>query len=160
LVDRGLKGDDPAAAPWPWKAWGRAVAALVFFAALRFGGRALSVGLISSFRNEPASFFSPPFRRQLEIVTGVVPPGVALLHIFHEFYLPRCWQRALYPRNPLEPVQPPDFGPKSLRRIRERIGARYAISAGSPPMDPGFRWHRVLDPIPGTGETWFGELAP
>ncbi len=105
--------------------------------------------------------FSPSFRKQVAVVRSIVPPGSRLLHVSHEGYIPASWQRALYPGNPVRFVfQPRDIEPSSLQEIRKHFGARYAISAGDPPVDPGFLWYRVLEPIPGTGQTWFGEIAP
>lgn len=140
----------------------RTFSILVAAAAVLFGGRALRGDLRVAFRDAPRSAFPPEFLTQRDTVTRILSPGEPLLHISAapEGWVSRLWQRALYPRNPTIVVQPPFDGP-SIRAIRDRHAARFAISAGAPPFDPGYRWKVILVPLPGqVGEVWFGELAP
>jgi hypothetical protein len=121
-----------------------------------------------AFRNEipratsPAeSVFSPAFREQLRIVENRVPAGAPVLHISAqpEPWFSRLWQRGLYPRNPIIVIQPWDY--PRLAELRTKYATRFAVSAGKPPLDPGFAWKVDLGAVPGLpGATWFGELAP
>lgn len=140
----------------------KAAAGLVLAASLWIGVGALDADLRRAFRDAPRSVFAPEFRAQRDRVTQVVPPGESLLYLSEtpEVWHSRLWQRALYPRNSVIEVQPPQ-SPARLRELRKRYGARFAISWGNPPFDPDYRWKVALGTLPGlAGETWFGELAP
>jgi hypothetical protein len=77
-----------------------------------------------------------------------------------EYWYSRLWQRALYPRNDAILVYPP-WNQARLQELRRKYGARFAISAGDPPSDPGYLWKIDLGPLPlGPGRDWFGELNP
>jgi hypothetical protein len=132
---------------------------MVIAAAGWFGFRPLLSNFAAATRRPPASFFSPEFLKQVSTVTRSVSPGAPLLH-FGGWVSAYLWQRALYPRNAVKLLLPEDAVPATIRQARDDFGANYAISVGDPPTDPGFLWHRVLDPVPGGGETWFGKLAP
>ena len=139
----------------------RAVSILVGVAALFCGGRAIRHD-VWIFAGPPQTPFPPPFREQLHAVTERLPPGAFVMHLSAtpEYWYSRLWQRALYPRNESVVMQPP-LSPQRLREIRARYGARFAISAGNPPYDPGYLWRVRLGQLPGVpGESWFGELAP
>jgi hypothetical protein len=140
----------------------RAASILAAAAALLNGAGAVRNDLIVAFRDAPRSVFSPEFLAQRDTVTRTVPAGEFLLHISAtpETWASRLWQRVLYPRNPTVVVQPP-FDRQSIRTIQKKYAARFAISAGTPPFDPGYRWRVTLVPVPGQrDDAWFGELAP
>jgi hypothetical protein len=147
--------------------WGRfalhAAAGLVLAASALSGVPRLAREIRVAFRDAGLSVFPTEFQRQRAVVEKTAPPGAVFLHISDWASDPgtgwysRLWQRALYPRN-LVIVVMRDLQPERLQLLRRRFGARYAISVGSPPIDPGFLWHRDLGVVPGSGQTWFGEL--
>ncbi|HWZ86137.1 MAG TPA: hypothetical protein VN032_08050 [Thermoanaerobaculia bacterium] len=112
---------------------------------------------------EPArTAFHPLFRAQLDEVRGRLPAGAELLHLSAspEYWYSRLWQRALYPDNETILMQPP-LSLDRVHALRAKYRARFAISAGDPPFDPGFLWKIDLGPLAlGPGQNWFGELAP
>ena len=139
----------------------RALSILVGAAALLCGARALRREAWV-FGGPPQTSFPSPFREQLHTVTERLPPGAFVMHLSSapEYWYSRLWQRALYPRNESVVMQQP-LSPEHLRDIRAKYGARFAISAGDPPYDPGYLWKIRLGSLPGVpGESWFGELAP
>lgn len=132
-------------------------------------GAAAVVCGTSALRRTALVFASPPqttlslqFLAQLQTVTQRLPPGEFVLHLSAtpEYWYSRLWQRALYPRNDSIVMQPP-LSPERLREMRSKYGVRFAISAGDPPLDPGYLWRIDLGRLPSVpGETWFGELGP
>jgi hypothetical protein len=112
-------------------------------------------------KSPASSVFSPEFRAQVRAVEARLPPGASVLHVCaqQEGWFSRLWQRALYPNHRTIVVQPWDV--PRLGEFRAKYGARFAISAGKPPIDPGYLWMVDLGRIPGLpGVTWFGELRP
>jgi hypothetical protein len=106
--------------------------------------------------------FHPLFLTQLREVKGRLPPKTEVLHLsaYPEYWYSRLWQRALYPDNETISIQPP-LSLERVHTLRAKYGARFAISAGDPPFDPGFLWKIDLGPLAlGPSQTWFGELAP
>jgi hypothetical protein len=139
----------------------RTFSILVGAAALLCGVRALRRE-VYLFDGPPRTAFLPEFRAQLRTVTERLPPGEHVLHLSAtpEYWYSRLWQRALYPRNEAIVMRPP-ISSERLREIRARYGARFAISAGDPPADPGYLWKVDLGPVPLIrGTSWFGELQP
>ena len=91
-----------------------------------------------------------------------MPAGTVVLHLSAapEYWYSRLWQRVLYPRNETIVMQQP-LTAERVRELRAKYGARFAISAGNPPWDPGYLWKVELGPLPSVpGVTWFGELGP
>ena len=137
----------------------RAFSILVGVAALACGGAALRREAIV-FWSPPQTPFRPEFRAQVQTVTRRLPAGERVLHLSSspEFWYSRLWQRALYPRNEVIVIQPP-WDRELVREMGSKHGARYVISAGRPPLDPGYLWRIDLGRLPGvSSETWFGEL--
>lgn len=140
-------------------------AVLVAAASAVSGSLGLARDLRIAFRDAWPSVFPGQFQRQVKTVEETVPPGAVFFHIADASKDPgtgwysRLWQRALYPRN-LVIVLLNDLRPEHLEELRKRYRVRYAISVGTPPIDPGFRWHRELGSVPGSHQTWFGELRP
>jgi hypothetical protein len=164
-VDAARPRGDVREPRW-WRAveyWALRPASVAIAAAwLVFGVRALRLDIRTAHVYAPKNIFPDVVLAQREIITNAVPPGEFVLHLSAqtENWMSRLWQRLLYPRNPTVVVQPP-FGPAEIRNLRSRFGARFAISAGDPPYDPGYRWRIPFEPAPGElGQVWFGELAP
>ena len=145
---------------WQLVLAGRTLSVLVAGAALLCGARAFrrQLPLLTS----PAStVFSPEFRAQVRAVEARLPPGAPVLHVCgrQEGWFSRLWQRALYPDHRTIVVQPWDV--PRLGELRAKYGARFAISVGKPPVDPGYVWMVDLGQVPDLpGVTWFGELRP
>lgn len=145
--------------------WPLVLAARLFFvfvavAALLCGFRAFRRE-IPAIESPSRTVFSPEFREQVRRVTARLPAGASVLHVSSapEPWFSRLWQRALHPRYRTIVVQPWDV--PRIAEFRAKYGARFAISAGHPPLDPGFLWKVDLGEVPGlAGVTWFGELAP
>jgi hypothetical protein len=140
-----------------------AIAVVFVAAAVLFGGRAIRLDLPVVYRDAPRSALPPTFRSQMEVVLRTFPPGAALLHVSSvpESWYSRMWERALYPRNAVVSLQPPELDPASFRRARERFGIRFAISVGNSSPGNGYRWSVPMGTLPGLDEeAWFGELAP
>jgi hypothetical protein len=134
---------------------------LVGAAALACGARALRRDAFV-FTGPPRTPFPSEFRRQFRTVTERLPAGAFVLHLSAspESWYSRLWQRALYPRNDSIVMQPP-LSPERVQEMRSKYGARFAISAGDPPFDPGYVWRIDLGRLPKVpSETWFGELGP
>jgi hypothetical protein len=138
----------------------RTLSLLVAAASIVCGARA-ALHSASRFSARPEKVLALEFRDQVRAVQAKVKPGEVILHVSAapEFWYSRLWQRALYPRNEVIVLQPP-VTPDRLRELRSRYGAHTAISAGDPPVDPGFAWKVDLGRASGAGETWLGELRP
>jgi hypothetical protein len=97
---------------------------------------------------------------QLAEIRRIAPRGSRFIWLNRtpEFWFSRVWQRLLYP-DPMYFVEDhPDLETR-FRQTREAHGVQYVFSAGSPPIDPGYRWRISLVPNPGLpGELWFGEV--
>ncbi len=149
-----------------WRALAlEAAAVLVMAASVISGGLALPREVRVAFRDAWPSVFPGQLQQQLAVVEASVPPGPALLHVSDWASDPgtgwysRLWQRALYPRNAVVLLMR-DITPERIAELRRQYRPRYAISVGTPPIDPGFLWHRDLGVVPGSRQTWFGELRP
>jgi hypothetical protein len=138
----------------------RILSVLVAVASLLCGVRAFRRQMPVLMSPAP-SVFSPEFRAQVRAVEARLPPGAPVLHVCaqQEGWFSRLWQRALYPDHRTIVVQPWDV--PRLGELRAKYSARFVISAGRPPVDPGYLWKVDLGPVPGLpGVTWFGELRP
>jgi hypothetical protein len=145
---------------WQFLLAARTLSVIVAGAALLCGARAFRRQM--PFLANPAeSIFSVEFREQLRAVEARLPTGAPVLHVSaeQEGWFSRLWQRALYPNHKTIVVQPWDI--PRLPELRAKYGARFAISVGKPPVDPGYVWKVDLGKVPGLpGVTWFGELRP
>jgi hypothetical protein len=145
---------------WPGVLTGRVFSVLVAVAAL-FCGVSAIVKEFPVAASPARSVFSPELKAQVRAVKARLPPGASVLYVpaRQEAWFSRLWQRALYPDFRTIVVQPWDK--PRLAEVRAKYGARFAISAGTPPEDLGFLWKIDLGVAPGLqGTTWFGELAP
>jgi hypothetical protein len=113
-----------------------------------------------TFRSRAIPVIPAAQRRDIRFIHRWIPDDEPLLFLSDgsDPWTPRTWERALSP----EPVafllttEPP----RATTVLRRRFHIRWAISAGTPPPDPGFAWHRRLAPIPGSStQYWFGRLS-
>ncbi len=123
---------------WQLVLAGRTLSVLVAGAALLCGTRAF-LRQLPALRGPASTVFSPEFRAQVRAVEARLPPGAPVLHVCarQEGWFSRLWQRALYPNHRTIVVQPWDL--PRLAELRAKYGARFAISVGKPPVDPGYR---------------------
>jgi hypothetical protein len=101
-------------------------------------------------------------KEQIAAINAVVPKGAPVFFIQTDTdsWMPRLWQRALHP-HPVFIVAGADElrGPK-YPAFKAKYSIRYAISFGSPPLDPSFVSSRKIG-LPGTEDSMVvGELAP
>jgi hypothetical protein len=139
----------------------RGFSVVVGAAGLACGARAIRIQL-PLFEGPPHRATHPAFDGEFRAVLERLPEGACVLHLSAtpEYWYSRLWQRALYPRNETIVVEPP-LSRESVRSLRERYGARFAISTGNPPWDPGYLWTVDLGHLPlDAGRSVFGELAP
>jgi len=145
----------------PLLALARASTLAVALAALLCGARAIRRSAVQ-FDHPVRKVLIPEFREQLRRFEERVPAGPVVLHLSSapEYWYSRLWQRVLYPRNETIVLQQP-LTAQRVQELRAKYGARFAISQGNPPWDPGFLWKVDLGPLPGSpGVTWCGELGP
>jgi hypothetical protein len=125
---------------------------------------AAAIGLRESapriFPERPPLVIPAEQSRDIRFIRGWIPDDEPLLYLSDgsDPWTPRTWERAMSP----EPVVFVVTG--NLRRavsiLRRRFRIRWALSAGAPPMDPGFVWRVRFAPLPGTAEQyWFGRLS-
>ncbi len=123
---------------------------------------------VSAFRRELSVVFQfahqqqvpPILDQQLHQVRQLAPEGSKFLWVNEvpEEWFSKLWQRLLYP-DPVFILHGETQLANTLPALREQFDIRYAFSAGSSPLDPGYKWYIRMDPPPGAqGELWFGEL--
>ena len=150
-----------------------AAGALVLGASLVTGIRGIAADL-RTVRSAPRHAIPPELAEGVRLIEARVPAGVSIAYLGNQKppdnWFSRLWQRALYPRRvilfetepsavKLDTADQPRV--QALEASRVAYSIRYAISAGSPPRDPGFLSRVELPPIPGYPYViWFGELAP
>ena len=100
---------------------------------------------------------------QVKILKTIVPAGSTIFYIMDvpEAWQLGLWQRSLYPDYFVRPI----YGSAQLQRtdhqrFREKKGVEYAISAGSPPINPGFQWQVALPAYPNGVPLVLGKLPP
>jgi hypothetical protein len=101
-------------------------------------------------------------KQQVAAINAVVPEGAPVFFIQNDpdLWIPRLWQRALHPRavfviSSAEQVKDPWY-----LKVKQKHSIRYAISWGTPPIDPSFI-HSTKIGLPGAEDTMVvGELAP
>jgi hypothetical protein len=114
----------------------------------------------AAFQKHPSPVISAAQRRDIRFIRGWIPDDEPLLFVSDDSdrWAPRLWERALSPE-PVVFVLPRDF-PRGAAKLRRRFRIRWAISAGTPPPDPGFAWYWRLAPLPGApAQYWFGRLS-
>jgi hypothetical protein len=113
----------------------------------------------AAFQKHPASVIPAAQRRDIRFIRGWIPDDEPLLFLSDgsDRWAPRLWERALSPE-PVAFVWTSDF--RREADVLRRFHIRWAISAGTPPADPGFAWHWRLAPLPGSpAQYWFGRLS-
>ena len=138
----------------------RIFSVFVALAALASGALALKHAA-GRFTQPPRVALPAPLRERLRTVESRLPPGASVFYVtaVPEYWFSRLWQRALYPDH-LTILVEPDVSRRQFEELRARYGARYAISAGQHPLDPGYAWKIDLGDDTWAGSTWFGELQP
>jgi len=114
------------------------------------------------FRWAPQAAFPPEITRVENLVRTNLPEGAPILYVHPDPdpWLPGLWQRALYPRH-VYVVQEREGPSPTARAVAKVLGIRYAVSAGEPPRDLGFRWRVPLPRLSGYPVDYvLGELAP
>ena len=133
----------------------------MFVAATAVSGvRAIVFDYRVAFRDAWSTALPPRIADEIATVRMVMREDKALLLIYagDSPWLSELWQAALYPTEVI--VLPNAWvSPTGIAQLRSRFGIRYAVSIGSPPLDPGFARVRDIGPALELGErTWFGRL--
>ena len=134
---------------------------VVLGANLAVGASAIRTSLENVFRWGGPTI-PAPMKQQIAIINTVVPDGAPLFYIRRdpELNVSRLWQRALYPHPVFliatsEELHGPDYS-----RLKEQYSIRYAISVGTPPLDPPFIRAKPLGSMGADPAAIVGELAP
>jgi hypothetical protein len=139
---------------------GRAAATLVVAAQIAAAAIGIRESAPAAFENRPFPVIPAAQNRDIRFIRGWIPDDEPLLYLTDgsDSWTPRTWERALSPE-PVAFVITRDFS-RTAALLRRRFGIRWAISAGTPPADPGFAWHWPLAPLPGgPAQYWFGRLS-
>lgn len=102
----------------------------------------------------------PILHSQLHQVRQLAPAGSKFVWVNEapEEWFSKIWQRLLYP-DPVFIVHGEAQVANTLPALRAQYDIRYAFSAGSSPLNPGYKWYITMAPPPGAqGDLWFGEL--
>ncbi len=142
-----------------------AAAAVVLAASVWTGVRGLAADLRVAFRDAPLRVISPQMAAQVAAMKKKMAPGARVIYLGNrkppDGWQSVLWQRAFSPTRVVviqKSSQPMRSVFDSFRAV---FAARYALSVGSPPEDPGFLWREEFPPLPGTSDVaWFGELKP
>jgi hypothetical protein len=99
----------------------------------------------------PRRVISEGQQEQIDLINSMVPTGAALLYIGdmrngNDRWQAGFWQRILYPSHAVFAVSRSGVDGSDVRKIRHKYHIFYALSAGTPPADPGFLWKVVLPP--------------
>jgi len=109
----------------------------------------------------PVAWIIPAeMQRDVREIRNRIPDVEPILYVGdpRNRWLPRLWERALSPQ-PVVIVESDPRLPGRVARFRKRLAVRWALSAGSPPVDPGFAWQVRFAPIPGFAPEYrFGRL--
>lgn len=140
------------------------IAAIVFLVVgLQYGAASFLNTAVSVFLYSPKSSIGPELSQYVSKVRQTIPPGAPILYVGAEpeYWFSRLWQRAFYPNSVFVMLGPEGLRSPAFHAVRTRHRIRYAVSAGAPPLDPGYKWHASWPALPATtGEVWFGELRP
>jgi len=115
------------------------------------------------FIHAPHEIVPEGHKEQVKIVKAAVPAGSTLFYLMDvpEAWQLGLWQRSLYPAYIVQPAH----GAAQLKEARRqalRDGKKvdFAISAGNPPLNPGFQWQAALPPYPNGIPATLGKLPP
>ncbi len=129
---------------------------------------AFSAATLRSYEDLNLLLFSAPAHivpaghdQQVRLLRTLVPAGSTIFYLMDnpEAWQLGLWQRSLYPDYRVYPIN----GLSELRaapsgRLRREYGTRYVLSAGNPPLNPGFEWQLVLPAYPNAIPTTLGRL--
>jgi hypothetical protein len=132
------------------------VAALVLGVAFWAAGRRTIEDLPLIFVQAPRQIVPEGHVEQVKLVRRRLPKGSTIFYLMDqpEAWQLGLWQRSLYPDYAVLPV----VGRDELRTNRARI--EFVISAGTPPLDPGFEWQVPLPGYPNNVPAVLGKIRP
>lgn len=139
---------------------GRPLATVLVAAQIAAAATGIRKSASAAIRKHPSPVIPAAQSRDIRFIRGWIPDDEPLLYLSEgsDRWTPRTWERALSPE-PVAFVLTRDF-PRAAAELRRRMRIRWAISAGTPPADPGFAWHWRLAPLPGAPtQYWFGRLS-
>jgi hypothetical protein len=111
----------------------------------------------------PATVFPEGHLQQVKVFRNKVPPGSTVFYLEDkpEGWQFGLWQRSLYPDYVVIRVfEANQIHNSAYEALRRGKSIRYALSAGSPPPDPGFISKFTLPAYPGGIPIAAGELQP
>ena len=132
------------------------LAAFVFGVAFYAAGKRSIEDRTLIFVHSPRRIVPEGHVEQVKIVKRRVLKGSTIFYLMDqpEYWQIGLWQRSLYPDYAVLPV----VGREELRTNRARI--EFVISAGTPPIDPGFEWQVPLPGYPNDVPVILGKLRP
>jgi hypothetical protein len=132
------------------------VAALVLGVAFWAAGKRTIEDLTITFVQAPRKIVPEGHVDQVKIVRGRVRAGSTIFYLMDqpEAWQLGLWQRSLYPDYVVLPV----VGREELRT--HRASMVFVISAGTPPLDPGFEWQVPLPGYPNNVPAVLGKIRP
>jgi hypothetical protein len=139
------------------------LAAFVFGIAFFSMARRSVEDLTLVFVNAPRSIVPAGHVAQVAIFRKIVPKGSTVFYLMDqpEGWQFGLWQRSLYPDYVLLAVTGvAQLNADEFRKVRLDKGIHFALSAGSPPLNPGFDSPVSLPAYPGGIRIILGKLQP
>ena len=147
-----------------WRRLGAGMlAAFVFGVAFFSMGRRSAEDLRLVFVDAPRSIVPAGHVAQVKIFRQAVPKGSTVFYIMDqpEGWQFGLWQRSLYPDYVLLPVTgTAELNADGFRKVRLDKGINFALSAGNPPLNPGFDSPVSLSAYPNGIPVVLGKLRP
>jgi hypothetical protein len=111
-------------------------------------------------KNAPRQVLPHELRENVARINELSSPDAPVFYVMREreTWVSRLWKRALYPRPVFYVDDETQVNNALYRRLRAKHRIRYAVSVGSPPLDPGFDWYAELRSFPRGAQVWFGRL--
>ncbi len=137
------------------------LAAFVFGVAFFSMARRSAEDLRVVFVNAPRTIVPEGHTEQVTIFRKIVPKGSTVFYIMDqpEGWQFGLWQRSLYPDYVVLAVAGlTQLNTDESRKIRRDKGIDFALSAGNPPLDPGFDSPLLLPAYPGGIPVVLGRL--
>ena len=103
------------------------------------------------FHVAPRDIVPDGLKEQVLLVRSYVPVGAVIVYLMDKFepWQFGLWERTLYPDYTIILVTGMKaFHSAAVQGEIKRAGAGFILSAGKPPLDPGFDWKVVLPPYP------------
>jgi hypothetical protein len=139
------------------------LAAFVFGVVFFSMGRRSAEDLTLVFVNAPRSIVPEGHMAQVTIFRNIVPKGSTVFYLMDqpEAWQFGLWQRSLYPDYILLAVTGlAQLNEDGFREIRRDKHIDFALSAGNPPLNPGFDSPVVLPAYPNGIPVVLGKLQP